>query len=329
MIRCDHLCKHFRVYKHHRGGWGAVLNLVTREYSIVRAVDDVTLRIGRGELVGYLGPNGAGKSTTIKILTGIVVPTSGDVQVDGRVPWKERIPHTRGIGVVFGQRSVLWWELPVIESLDLLRHIYGVPLDRYAQNMRLFEDLLDIGPLQNTPVRNLSLGQRMRVDLAAALLHDPAVLFLDEPTIGLDVVAKERIREFIKSINRERGTTVILTTHDLGDVEKLCARVVMIDSGRLVFDGALSDLRERFGGDRVLIVDLESPVDHLSLPGAKQFRKEGNRVWLLVGVDGGGVTEVMTRLLREHRVKDLLVEEQEIETIVRRVYEGKLLRGVD
>ncbi len=248
MIHVENLRKEFRVYRHHRGGLGALRNLVTREFRAVHAVDGVSFHIGRGELVGYLGPNGAGKSTTIKILTGILVPTSGAVRVDGRVPWLQRKEHVAHIGAVFGQRTGLWWDLPVVESFDLLRHIYRVPADRFAANMRQFDDILEIGKLLDTPVRSLSLGQRMRVDLAAALLHDPPLLFLDEPTIGLDVVAKEHIRQFIKTVNRDRGTTVILTTHDLGDVEKLCERVIMIDGGRLVFDGALADLRARVGG---------------------------------------------------------------------------------
>jgi ABC-2 type transport system ATP-binding protein len=328
MIRIEHLCKQFRIYRHHRGGWGALRNLLTREHRIVRAVDDVTFGIDRGELVGYLGPNGAGKSTTIKILTGILVPTGGEVRVDGRVPWKQRVEHARHIGVVFGQRTGLWWDLPVIESMELLRHIYAVPADRYRQNLRFFEELLDLGPLLQTPVRNLSLGQRMRADLAAALLHDPALVFLDEPTIGLDVVAKERIRQFVRTVNRDRGTTVILTTHDLGDIEKLCERVVMIDQGRLVYDGGLAELRARFGGDRVLVIDFETPADAIDLPGAQVIRREGNRAWLRLdqSESGAGVAELMTALLRNYRVKDLLIQEQEIEAIVRRIYEGNLLR---
>ena len=326
MIRVDNLHKEFRVYKHHRGGMGALRNLVTREFHVVRAVDGVTFHIKPGELIGYLGPNGAGKSTTIKILTGILVPTSGAVTVAGRVPWTERVEHVRHIGVVFGQRTNLWWDLPVIESLDLLRHIYDVPADRHRQNLSIFEDLLEMGPFLATPVRNLSLGQRMRADLAAALLHDPPLLFLDEPTIGLDVVAKERIRQFIRAINRERGTTVILTTHDLGDVEKLCERVIMIDRGRLVFDGALADLRRRFGDQRVLVVDFAEEPGEIVLPGARVIRQEANRAWLGVGQEDGRMAELMPELFRRYRVRDLSVEEPEIEDVVRRIYEGHLLQ---
>ena len=272
IITVRHLHKDFQIFKHHRGLMGAFRNLFTREFRTVNAVNDVSFSIERGELVGYLGPNGAGKSTTIKMLTGILVPTGGEVCVNGRVPWKERAAHARDIGVVFGQRTNLWWDLPVIESFDLLHYIYRVPDQRYYQNLLRFQDLLGLGEFLHTPVRSLSLGQRMRADLAAALLHDPKLVFLDEPTIGLDVVAKERIRQFIQSINRERGVTVILTTHDLGDVEKLCERVMMIDRGRLLFDGLLSTLRERFGGERELVVDLADDYDDVS-----RGRRDGRR----------------------------------------------------
>ncbi|MGE5603521.1 MAG: ABC transporter ATP-binding protein, partial [Nitrososphaerales archaeon] len=268
MIEIRELRKDFRIYRHHRGGLGALRNLITREFSTVHAVDGVSFDIQAGELVGYLGPNGAGKSTTLKMLTGILVPTSGHLLVDGRVPWQQRREHVYHIGAVFGQRTGLWWDLPVVESMDLLRHIYRVPEPRYRQNMVLFAHLLGLDELLDKPVRSLSLGQRMRADLAAALLHDPKLLFLDEPTIGLDVVAKERIREFIRTVNRERGTTIILTTHDLGDVEKLCERVIMIDRGKIMYDGALETLRRRFGEGRVLVVDFDALPSGLAVSGA-------------------------------------------------------------
>ncbi len=331
MIRVEELRKEFCVYRHYRGRLGALRNLLTREHQIVRAVDGISFRIAPGELVGYIGPNGSGKSTTIKMLTGILVPTAGEVVVNGRVPWQQRAEHVRHIGVVFGQRTNLWWDLPVIESLDLLRHIYRVPADRYRDNLRAFEKLLELGPFLSTPVRSLSLGQRMRADLAAALLHDPPLLFLDEPTIGLDVVAKERIRQFIRKMNRERGTTVILTTHDLGDVEKLCERVIMIDRGRLVFDGLLAHLRRRFGDGRVLVVDFAETPEEVALPGARLIRQEANRVWLQVEQDntvrnaGGRMAELVPELFHRYRVLDLSVQEPEIEDVVRHIYEGHWL----
>lgn len=325
IISVSHLCKDFQLFKHHRGLSGAFRNLFTREFRTVNAVRDVSFSIERGELVGYLGPNGAGKSTTIKMLTGILVPTSGEITVNGRVPWKDRAAHAREIGVVFGQRTNLWWDLPVIESFDLLHHIYRVPEQRYYQNLLRFQELLGLGEFLHTPVRSLSLGQRMRADLAAALLHDPRLVFLDEPTIGLDVVAKERIRQFILSINRERGVTVILTTHDLGDVVKLCERVMMIDRGRLLFDGLLSTLRERFGGERELVVDLADDYDDVSVSGATVASREGRRVAYRFGADGLTASDLIARVSARFRIGDLSVREPEIEATVRRIYEERLL----
>ncbi len=326
VIHVEDLRKEFRLYQHYRGGLGAVRNLVTRSYRTVHAVDGISFDIAAGELIGYLGPNGAGKSTTIKILTGILVPTSGRVLINGRVPWQARKEHVKQIGAVFGQRTALWWDLPVIESFDLLRHIYRVPAERYHRNLQAMVELLELGPLLNTPVRSLSLGQRMRADLTAALLHSPLLLFLDEPTIGLDVVAKERIRQFIRTTNREQGTTIILTTHDLGDVEKLCERVIMIDHGRLMYDGALAQLRARFGGERVLVVDFEGAPDEISLPGAQLIRREGQRAWLRVGrgQQGSAVAEVVPALFRNYQVRDLAITEPDIEDVVRQIYEGRL-----
>ena len=326
LIRVLDLHKEFRVPKHHRGAAGALRNLFTREYRIVRAVDGVSFSIDAGELVGYLGPNGAGKSTTIKMLTGILVPTRGDVLVAGRVPWRQRIDHARGIGVVFGQRTHLWWDLPVIESLDLLRHVYRVPVDRYARNLRQFREMLDLDEFINTPVRSLSLGQRMRADLAAALLHDPLIVFLDEPTIGLDVVAKDRIRRFIRSINHERGVTVILTTHDLGDLQKLCERVMMIDHGKLLFDGSPVDLLTRFGGERELVVDFAQEYEEVGVEGARVARRDGRRVTYRFARGAISASDLIQRLSARYRIEDLSVQEPQIEDTVRRIYEQGLLQ---
>src|SRR4051795_4896531 len=250
LIDVEDLRKTFRVAVRHGGRLGAFKTLLRREYRSIPAVDGVSFQLEAGEMVGYIGPNGAGKSTTIKMLTGILVPTSGHIVVDGRVPHQQRVEHVRRIGVVFGQRTQLWWDLPTIDSFELLRHIYRIPEARWRANLREFVELLDLGPFLETPVRQLSLGQRMRADLVAALLHEPAILFLDEPTIGLDVVAKERIRQFLADINRARGVTVLLTTHDLEDITRLCQRVVLIDHGHVIYDGGLEDLRTRFGRQR-------------------------------------------------------------------------------
>lgn len=325
IIQVSRLEKHFKVSKHHRGFWGSLLNLTTRQYTLIRAVDGITFEMQPGELVGYLGPNGAGKSTTIKMLTGLLVPSGGELQVNGYVPWKERQAYVARIGAVFGQRTTLWWDLPVIESFDLLQHIYRIPADRYQQNLAEFRRLLELDPFLNTPVRTLSLGQRMRADLSAALLHDPSLLFLDEPTIGLDVVAKERIRQFITHINRDRETTIILTTHDLTDVEKMCERVLIIDHGRLLFDGELGKLRERFGGKRQLLVDFAEQYEDISIEGAELSERDGLRA--TYRFDGKEITasQLIGRLSARFRIHDLEVRAPDIETTIRRIYEERLL----
>jgi len=324
-IVAEDLSKEFRVYRHHRGAMGALRNLATREFSIVRAVDNVGFSVEQGEVVGYLGPNGAGKSTTIKMLTGILVPTSGTVVVNGRVPWRQRKEHVAHIGAVFGQRNALWWDLPVIESFDLLRHIYRVPADRYQRNLATFVDLLHMTEFLDTPVRSLSLGQLMRANLAGALLHDPEVLFLDEPTIGLDVVAKERMRRFVLELNRERGTTVILTTHDLSDVEKLCQRVMMIDAGRLLYDGSLEVLRQRFGGDRQLVVQFAETYSDPRVEGARLLQCDGLQARYAFARDDISASALIARLSSHFRSADLSVREPQIEETVRHIYEQQLL----
>ncbi len=327
LIAVSHLRKEFKVYRHYPGALGAVRNLFSREHRAVRAVDDVSFAIARGELVGYLGPNGAGKSTTLKMLTGLLVPTAGEVHVAGRVPWRERKAHVAQIGAVFGQRNTLWWDLPVMESFDLLRYIYHIPPDRYRQNLDRFRAMLALDDFLATPVRALSLGQLMRANLAAALLHDPAIVFLDEPTIGLDVVAKERIRQFIRQINRERGVTVLLTTHDLTDVEKLCERVMMIDRGHLLFDGQLQTLRERFGGERELVVDLAEDYADVTVEGARVAERDGLRVTYRFAREAVTASDLIGRLSARYRLVDLSVREPEIEATVRRIYEERLLES--
>jgi ABC-2 type transport system ATP-binding protein len=245
--------------------------------------------------------------------------------VAGRVPWRERSAHAAGIGVVFGQRTNLWWDLPVIESLDLLRHVYKVPAERHRANLDLFREMLELDPFLDTPVRSLSLGQRMRADLAGALLHEPPLVFLDEPTIGLDVVAKERIRSFVREVNRQRGVTVLLTTHDLGDVERLCPRVLMIDHGRLLFDGAPRSLVERFGGERELVADLAEDYEVVDLPGAWVAEREGRRVVYRFRREDLSAAELIGRLSARYKLEDLSVREPAIEDTVRRIYEERLL----
>jgi ABC-2 type transport system ATP-binding protein len=327
MIEVEELQKRFWIRQHHPGLVGALRNLVTRAGREVRAVDGISFRVAAGEMVGYIGPNGAGKSTTIKMLTGILVPSGGRVAVAGLVPWRQRRALARRIGVVFGQRTQLWWDLPLIESLALLRHIYCVPAARFAANLKAFCDLLELDGFLDTPVRQLSLGQRMRGDLAAALLHDPEILYLDEPTIGLDVVAKQRIRDFLRRMNQERDLTVLLTTHDMTDIAQLCQRMMLIDHGRLLYDGAVSAIRDRFGVERTLVVDLaedETLNGALNVGPAAQVRADGPRRWLRFRRDEITAAQLIAAVSACYRVRDLTIEEPEIEGIVRRLYEDGL-----
>ena len=326
LISVHNLQKHFKVRRHHRGRFAGLRNLTTREYQLVRAVDQISFEVQSGELVGYLGPNGAGKSTTIKMLTGLLVPTAGELQVNSFLPWKQRRTYVREIGAVFGQRTTLWWDLPVIESLDLLGEIYRVPAARFKHNLADFRKMLELDPFLNTPVRSLSLGQRMRADICAALLHDPKLLFLDEPTIGLDVVAKERIRQFIQHINQQRGTTVILTTHDLSDVEKLCQRVMIIDEGKLLYDGLLEALSQRFGGSRQLAVELAEEYDSVEIDGAELISHLGSQVIYQFAKESITASELIGRLSSKYRIRDLEVREPSLEETIRRIYEQSLLR---
>ena len=245
MIAMEHIFKTYQVQKRNAGFREACRSFVRREYECVHALDDVSFTIRDGEMVGYMGPNGAGKSSTIKILSGILTPDRGSCVIDGLVPWKNRIDHVRRIGVVFGQRSQLWWDIPVIDSFELLRDIYSVEQTQYRRNLGELTELLQLGELLKTPTRQLSLGQRMRCELAASLMHNPRILFLDEPTIGLDAVSKLAVREFVRKLNREHGTTVILTTHDMQDIQALAQRVILIERGRILLDGCLEDIRRQ------------------------------------------------------------------------------------
>ncbi|MDQ3702214.1 MAG: ATP-binding cassette domain-containing protein [Chloroflexota bacterium] len=322
------LHKTFRVFRHNRGAFAAVRALVDRRTEEVRAVDGVSFTVRRGEMVGCVGPNGAGKSTTIKMLTGILHPSAGRVEVLGLSPQRQRKEVALRTGVVFGQRTQLWWDLPLIESLDLLRYIYRVPQAQFERNLVAFRELLDLDPFLSTPVRQLSLGQRMRGDLAAALLHDPEILYLDEPTIGLDVVAKHRIRDFLRRTNRERGVTILLTTHDMADVEQLCSRLLIIDHGKVLYDGELAEIRDRLGPERTLVVDLveEHGAEQgpLSVPHAREVRADGPRRWLRFRRTDTTAADLIAAVASRYHLRDLTIEEPEIEAIVRRIYEEGL-----
>jgi len=337
MIDVRRLNKTFRLARRRPGILGGLRSIVDPEIRVVEAVQKLDLQVERGEMIGLVGPNGAGKSTTIKMLTGILMPTSGSIRVAGLVPVRQRRQLAARIGVVFGQRTQLWWDLPLADSLHLLRHLYRVPEARYNANFARLSEMLDLKDFLDTPVRQLSLGQRMRGDLAAALLHDPELLYLDEPTIGLDVVAKARIRQFLLSINAEHGTTILLTTHDMDDVETLCPRMVIIDHGRKLYDGTVAAIRERFGGERTLIAVLDAaelaalPYDEgkpvlRELPtGVQLVKAEGPRLWLTFGRDALPAHELVSWLGARYRLRDVTFQEPEIEDVIRRIYEEGLL----
>jgi ABC-2 type transport system ATP-binding protein len=291
-----------------------------RERQQVRAVDSLSFSVARGEMVGYIGPNGAGKSTTIKMLTGILTPSGGRLRVAGIDPSRERARLAHRIGVVFGQRTTLWWDLPLIDSYRLVHRMYRIPGARYRENLDRCVELLELGGLLDVPVRQLSLGQRMRGDIAAALLHDPEVLYLDEPTIGLDVVSKARVREFLRDLNAERGTTVLLTTHDLQDIEQVCSRVMVIDHGRLMYDGPLAGLHQAGESERTLVVDLERELPPVDVPPpARVVRVEGPRQWLAFPASASAAP-LVARIAAEYPLVDLSVREPDIEAVIARMY---------
>jgi ABC-2 type transport system ATP-binding protein len=319
-IVVEDLVKTFRVAERKPGLWGAVRGVVRRRVRTVEALSGVGFSIEAGELVGYVGPNGAGKSTTVKILSGILVPDSGRCEVLGFVPWRQRAEYVARIGVVFGQRTQLWWDLPVVESFDLLRHIYRVPeaVQRPVRDELI--EMLELAPLLDTPVRQLSLGQRMRCDVAAALLHAPPLLFLDEPTIGLDAAAKLAVRQFVRRLNRERGVTVILTTHDMDDIEALCRRILVISEGRILVDGPLEALRGRVLRERRLTLDLVDEREVVADPRVRVIAREGARVKLAFDPAEVPATELVSRLTARHAVRDLFVENPPIEEVIARLY---------
>jgi ABC-2 type transport system ATP-binding protein len=313
LIEARDLSRTFVVRK--RGG------RMSRTRTEVRAVREVSLEIAAGEMVGYIGPNGAGKSTTIKMLTGILVPTSGYLRVAGLEPSRQRTELARRIGVVFGQRTTLWWDLPLRDSFDLLQKIYRVDPARHRRTLAAYVELLDLGDLLDTPVRQLSLGQRMRGDITASLLHEPEILYLDEPTIGLDVVSKGRLRDFLRTLNAERGTTLLLTTHDLQDIEALCDRVVVIDHGTAVFDGPLAELHRHGESTRTLVVDLVDEAPPISVPGAQTRKVEGPRQWLTFPA-GASAAPVVAAVAASYDVADLSIHEPDIEDVIRQIYAG-------
>lgn len=342
IIVLNDVSKEFRVLNRREGLKGSFRDLFSRDYSVVHAVNHINMEIGPGEIVGYLGPNGAGKSTTIKMMTGVLEPTSGEILVNGAVPYKKRTQNAQNIGVVFGQRSQLWWALPVIESFKILKDIYQVSDQGYKDMMELYASLVDIESLLHKPVRQLSLGQRTLSDILAAFLHNPSVVFLDEPTIGLDVSMKSKIRKLIKALNKEKQTTVILTTHDMGDVDALCRRIVIIDKGTLLYDSDIEHLRSFFGAYRTAKVRLGREAEELTeskvttysqelesllkeaFPYTKSLTATANQEWIdvLVNEEEIPLMKVINFIQEHHKIYDMKLEEISTESVIRKIYEG-------
>ena len=306
-IVMKNVCKDFKILNRHEGLKGSIRDLFSRDYKTISAVKDVSLEIAKGEIIGYLGPNGAGKSTTIKMMTGVLEPTSGEIMVNGHVPYKDRTANSEHIGVVFGQRSQLWWSLPLIESFKLLRDIYMVSKEDYENMLALYRSLVDIEPILHKPVRQMSLGQRTLSDILAAFLHNPDIVFLDEPTIGLDVAMKSKIRDLIKGLNQQKGTTVILTTHDMGDVDALCKRIVIIDKGMKIYDNDIDHLKTYFGSYRTLRMRLSDDT------------------WEERVIDESreDVMDVIMKKQKECKIKDIQLQEISTEEVIKKIYGGE------
>ncbi|WP_113930466.1 ATP-binding cassette domain-containing protein [Bacillus sp. P14.5] len=327
-IEVHNLRKDFKAYSSRSGLKGAFRDLFTRNYKVVSAVNDISFTVKQGEMVGYIGENGAGKSTSIKMLTGILTPTSGTVTVNGMNPHKEREKFVSSIGVVFGQRSQLWWDIAVQESFQLLKKVYKVPDQQYKEHMDHVIETLEIAPLLDKPVRKLSLGQRMRCELAAALVHNPKLLFLDEPTIGLDVLVKLKIRQFLKEINEKYNTTILLTTHDLSDIEALCERVVMLDEGQIIYDGALQNLKTEWGEQKEIVFQF---IDQPAIEGLNSLTAELGAQWqldekdmsfsALIDVDDNKISELIGLVVSAYKVRDMKIKETTTEEIIRNIYE--------
>ena len=321
------IVKEFRVLNRREGLKGSIMDLFSRDYRTVTAVDHISVEIPRGEIVGYLGPNGAGKSTTIKMMTGVLEPTAGEILVNGVVPYKNRARNSQDIGVVFGQRSQLWWALPLIESLKLLKDIYQIPDDQYNEMLSFYNSIADMESLLHKPVRQMSLGQRTLSDILAAFLHDPKIVFLDEPTIGLDVSMKARIRELIRLLNEKKHTTVILTTHDMGDVDALCRRIIIIDKGKMLYDNDMQHLKSFFGSYRTLKLRIsgDPAIQREAIHGIFPDMETGideNWISILVDEDKTSVVNVINTLQQSMKIRDMQIEEISTEDVIRKIYEG-------
>ncbi|MEH7480012.1 ATP-binding cassette domain-containing protein [Neobacillus drentensis] len=320
MIHLQGISKSFKVAQRQTGLRQEAKSLFYREHTVVDALKDLSFSIKPGEIVGYIGPNGAGKSTTIKIMSGILVPDTGNCTIMGYTPWKDRVHYVQNIGVVFGQRSQLWWDVPVMDSFELLKDIYKVPQQEYQTTINLLIETLELKNIINSPVRQLSLGQRMRCEIAASLLHNPNILFLDEPTIGLDAASKIAVRQFIKTINKEKGVTVILTTHDMNDIEALAGRVLLIGKGSLLYDGSLEELRKQFGSQKTITADFRKDVNPIEIPHANVLSWSPERVVLSINTEQVNTSEIITQLSDKLELIDVSIESQPIEETILQLY---------
>ena len=323
-IEVEHLSKEFKITKREKGALNAIKSMIHREYTIKKAVDDISFSVEQGELVGYVGPNGAGKSTTIKMLSGILTPTSGKVTVGGIVPYENRKENNMRMGVVFGQRSQLYWDLPMGETFELYKRMYKIDEEKFRRNVEFYTELLDMKPFLNTPVRQLSLGQKMRGNIAIALLHHPLIVDLDEPTIGLDVLAKSRIRTFIKEVNREKNITLILTTHDMDDIEAICNRLILIDNGKKLYDGGLEEFRNTYAGGNLLVADFDADEVVMPDPRLKLIKEEGPRRWISFRKDEIAPMEALNLITARYQLSDFSMQEADIVETIKNIYEKKL-----
>ena len=318
-IEVNHVSKNFKIFKNRPGLIGSFVSLFHREYTIKKAVEDISFTLEQGEISGYIGPNGAGKSTTIKMLSGVLIPDEGEITVGGLVPYRDRKRNARRIGVVFGQRSQLYWDLPISDTFDLYRKLYEIPDAVYERNRKLYVDLLDMGGFMEQPVRQLSLGQKMKANLALAMLHDPDVLYLDEPTIGLDVMSKNVLRESIRALNREKNTTVILTTHDMNDIEAVCERLILIDHGRKLFDGSLDNFKERY--EDGFMIKMEFPEAPVWLPEEGfTLRSSEDNTWNIKVDKRIRSRDALMALISRYNPENITVREEDIEDIIQRIF---------
>ncbi|MFZ2680527.1 ABC transporter ATP-binding protein [Clostridium sp.] len=330
MIKVENLSKEFKISKKYPGFKGALRSFFSTEYTIKKAVDDISFEINDGEIVGYIGANGAGKSTTIKMMTGILTPSSGRIIVDGVIPYENREKNAKNIGVVFGQKTQLWWDLAVSETFPLLKDIYGVSDEDYEERMNYFKEILGLDEFFLSPVRTLSLGQRMRADLAAALIHNPKIIYLDEPTIGLDVVVKESVRKAIKDINEKYGTTIILTTHDLNDIEELCNRIIIIDSGKKIYDGELEGVKEQFGYLTTIEIQLKdkSNIEKINFARFKdddfKLNMKESKINITFNKNNISSADIIGEVMKKSKVIDFNIKETSIEDIVKKMYKNEV-----